>query len=70
MLFFYVRYLYLLPYAHDRLEQVLDTMLRLRRAKNLDFRQQTMVEMAFFCVKPPERVSKEKKVPNFLIVHV
>lgn len=35
--------------------EVLDTMLRMRRAKNLDLRQQTLLESAYFAVKPPDR---------------
>lgn len=50
------RYLYLLPYTSERMNEVLETMLRLRRAKNLDLRQQTLLESAYFNVKPPERV--------------
>lgn len=42
--------------------EVLETMLRLRRAKNLDLRQQALLDMAYFAVKPPERVAKVKKV--------
>jgi regulator of nonsense transcripts 2 len=36
-------------------------MLRLRRAKNLDLRQQTLLESAYFAVKPPERVHRVTK---------
>ncbi len=55
------RYLYLLPHTHEKMTAVLDTMLRLRRAKNLDLRQQTLLETAYFAVKPPERVARERK---------
>ena len=56
------RYLYVLPFTHDRMNNIIDTMLRLRRSKNLDLRQQTMLESAYFTVKPPERaVGKVKK---------
>ena len=55
------RYLYLTPYTHDRLEKVLDTVIRLRRAKNLDYRQQTALDEAYFAVKPPERTTRKKK---------
>lgn len=34
------RYLYLLPYTHERTCDVIEMMLRLRRAKNLDLRLQ------------------------------
>lgn len=55
------RYLYLLPFTHDRVEEILETLLRLRRIKFLDLRQQTAIETAYFVVKPPERSSKAKK---------
>lgn len=55
------RYLYLTPYTHERLETILSTVMRLRRAKNLDYRQQTALEAAYFTVKPPDRVQKAKK---------
>jgi regulator of nonsense transcripts 2 len=49
------RYLYLTPYTHQQLDEVLKTLLRLRRAKNLDYRQQITIEAAYFTVKPPEQ---------------
>jgi hypothetical protein len=45
------------------MEEVLETMLRLRRARNMDLRLQTLLEAAYFAVKPPERTAREKKVP-------
>ena len=57
------RFLYLLPYTHDRMNEVLNTMLRLRRARNLDLHQQTLLEAAYFAVKPPERVARAAKKP-------
>ena len=36
----FCRYLYLLPYTHERTCEVIEMMLRLRRAKNLDLRLQ------------------------------
>lgn len=56
------RYLYLTPYTHDRLEESLNTMLRLRRQQHVNARHQSLLEVAYFSVKPPERASKEKKV--------
>ncbi|CAE7526146.1 UPF2, partial [Symbiodinium microadriaticum] len=41
--------------------KVLDTVIRLRRAKNLDYRQQTALDEAYFAVKPPERTTRKKK---------
>eukprot|EP01038_Epipyxis_sp_PR26KG_P009687 gene9687-13040_t len=55
------RFLYLLPYTSERMNEILETMLRLRRAKNLDLRQQTLLESAYFAVKPPEKVASKKK---------
>jgi regulator of nonsense transcripts 2 len=56
------RYLYLLPYTHERIEKVLDSVLRLRRAKNLDSNQQMALEAAYFTVKPPDRIVRQRKV--------
>jgi regulator of nonsense transcripts 2 len=55
------RFLYLLPYTHARVEAILDTVLRLRRAKNLDSNCQMALESAYFTVKPPERKELRKK---------
>jgi regulator of nonsense transcripts 2 len=55
------RYLYLLPATQERMQETLQTMLRLRSAKNLDLHQQAMIEAAYFTVKPPERVARVKK---------
>ena len=55
------RYLYLLPYTHQRVVNVVETMMRLRRTKNLDLRRQTLLESAYFTVKPPERATRVKK---------
>ncbi len=49
------RYLYLLPHTQESMNQILEMMLRLRRAKNLDLFQQTLLESAYFAVKPPDR---------------
>jgi regulator of nonsense transcripts 2 len=57
------RFLYLFPYTHDRIEAILDTVLRLRRAKNLDSNCQMALEAAYFTVKPPGRKElRNKKV--------
>ena len=55
------RYLYLLPFTHDRVEAILETILRLRRAKNLDLHLQTVLEAAYFAVKPPQRKERAMK---------
>jgi regulator of nonsense transcripts 2 len=54
------RYLYLLPYTQDAMNQILEMMLRLRHAKNLDLYQQTLLESAYFAVKPPDRSRANK----------
>jgi regulator of nonsense transcripts 2 len=56
------RYLYLLPHTHIRMEEILDTMLRLRRVKNLNVRQLNMLETAYFAVKPPNVTEKVKTI--------
>jgi regulator of nonsense transcripts 2 len=56
------RFLYLLHYTHEYMEKILDTMMRLRRAKNLDLHQQTLLESAYFVVKPPERTNLKQKM--------
>ena len=43
----------LLPYTHQRMVEILETTARLRRAKNIDLRLQTVLEAAYFAVKPP-----------------
>lgn len=55
------RYLYLQPFTHERVEGILETILRLRRAKNLDLHLQTVLESAYFAVKPPERKERASK---------
>lgn len=55
------RYLYLLPATQERMNETLRTMLRLRSIKNLDLHQQSLIEAAYFTVKPPERVKKVVK---------
>ena len=55
------RFLYILPYTHDRIEEVLTDMIRIRRSRNLDLHQQNLLEAAYFAVKPPDRTSKVVK---------
>jgi len=58
---------YSLPFF--QMNDVLETMLRLRRAKNLDLRQQTILESAYFAVKPPEkeRSGGKDKTPRSVV---
>ena len=55
------RYLYLLPATKEKMNDILATILRLRTINNLDLHQQSMIEAAYFSVKPPERVIKPIK---------
>lgn len=64
------RYLYLMPMTHARMSTVLETVVRLRGAKNLDSQQQMALESAYFTVKPPERVAREKKVRSKLELYI
>jgi regulator of nonsense transcripts 2 len=50
------RFLYRTPETHLRTNNLLEIMMRLKMAKNLDNRQDTMVENAYYHVKPPERL--------------
>ena len=67
------RFLYLLPATQERTNEVLKTLLRLRSVKNLDMHQQSMIEAAYFTVKPPERVArvaKQRSVLQQYIAHL
>ena len=55
------RYLYLYPFTSERMQEVLDTMNRLKKAKFLDLRHQTLIESAYFSVIPPEPRAKRVK---------
>lgn len=55
------RFLFLVPYTHTLMQENLDTMMRLKRARNLDLHSQTMLESAYFAVKPPERSNRQQK---------
>jgi regulator of nonsense transcripts 2 len=64
------RYLYLLPHTKNRMDELLETMLRLRRAKHVDVRLAALLEAAYFTVRPPERVKVEKKILTTLHQYV
>jgi regulator of nonsense transcripts 2 len=55
------RFLYLLPYTKDSMETLLEMLVRLRRAKNLDLYHQTLLDSAYFAVKPPEKKAAANK---------
>ena len=56
------RFLYLIPVTYARLEGVLDAVMRHRRGRNMDLRQQQLLEAAYFMVKPPDRLIVHKRV--------
>lgn len=56
------RFLYLIPVTYARLEGVLDSVMRHRRGRNMDLRQQQLLEAAYFMVKPPDRQVVKKRV--------
>lgn len=55
------RFLYLIPFTHERMNEILETVMRLKRQKNLNLQQQNILESAFYAVKPVERVKKQSK---------
>jgi len=57
------RYLYLLPYTHGRMQEILETVERLRKAKHVDLKHQTLLESAYFTVIPPEPRTRRTKTP-------
>lgn len=57
------RYLYLLPYTHDKMQDILETVQRLRKAKHVDLKHQTLLEAAYFTVIPPEPRARRVKAP-------
>ena len=63
------RFLYRSPETHVRTSTLLDTMMRLKNAKNFDSRMETLIENAFYYCKPPERITlkKERKpIENYI----
>ena len=55
-------FLYLWPLTHSRTQAVVDTVLRLRRVRHMELRQQSALEAAYFAVCPPEHAVREVKV--------
>eukprot|EP00850_Spirogloea_muscicola_P006728 SM000032S12112 [mRNA] locus=s32:567211:573564:- [translate_table: standard] len=51
-----------LPETSVRMGNMLDIMMRLRNAKNLDVRQSTLVENAYYQCRPPERSARVAKI--------
>lgn len=56
------RYLYRSPETHVRTNNLLTTLFRLKSAKYLDSRLETMLENAYYHCKPPERAAIQRKV--------
>lgn len=56
------RFLYRSPETTLRMTNMLDILMRLKNVKNLDPRQSTLVENAYYLCKPPERSARISKV--------
>ncbi|KFK36817.1 hypothetical protein AALP_AA4G175200 [Arabis alpina] len=56
------RFLYRSPETTLRMTNMLDILMRLKNVKNLDPRQSTLVENAYYLCKPPERSARVSKV--------
>nr|VDC89735.1 unnamed protein product [Brassica oleracea] len=55
------RFLYRSPETTLRMTNMLDILMRLKNVKNLDPRQSTLVENAYYLCKPPERSARISK---------
>uniref|UniRef100_A0A7S4UWP3 MIF4G domain-containing protein n=1 Tax=Ditylum brightwellii TaxID=49249 RepID=A0A7S4UWP3_9STRA len=55
------RYLYRMKHTKQRLSNLLDTMMRIRQAKNLDERSVALINSAFYMVSPPQTTSSKQK---------
>ncbi|KAL3617609.1 Regulator of nonsense transcripts upf2 [Castilleja foliolosa] len=56
------RFLYRSPETAVRMSNMLEILMRLKNVKNLDPRQSTLVENAYYLCKPPERSARVSKV--------
>eukprot|EP00897_Mesotaenium_endlicherianum_P004511 jgi/Mesen1/4088/ME000214S03269 len=56
------RYLYRTPQARVRMGNMLDIMVRLKNARNLDARHTTLVDNAYYMCRPPERSAQKIKI--------
>ncbi|KAH6806703.1 regulator of nonsense transcripts UPF2 [Perilla frutescens var. frutescens] len=56
------RFLYRSPETSVRMSNMLEILMRLKNVKNLDPRQSTLVENAYYLCKPPERSARVSKV--------
>jgi len=58
------RFLYRTPETHVRMKNLLEIMMRLKNAQNLQNRLDTMVENAYYqCIPPDRQVQKQKVIP-------
>jgi regulator of nonsense transcripts 2 len=55
------RFLFRTKQTHMRTKNMLETMMRLKNAKNLDSRLDTMVQNAYYVCKPPEKSAKSQR---------
>ncbi|CAA2982712.1 regulator of nonsense transcripts UPF2 [Olea europaea subsp. europaea] len=56
------RFLYQSPETTVRISNMLEILMRLKNVKNLDPRQSTLVENAYYLCEPPERSALVSKV--------
>ncbi|KAL3655076.1 Regulator of nonsense transcripts upf2 [Castilleja foliolosa] len=56
------RFLYRSPETAVRMSNMLEILMRLKNVKNLDPRQSTLVENAYYLCKPPERSARVSKI--------
>ncbi|KAK1747912.1 nonsense-mediated mRNA decay protein [Skeletonema marinoi] len=58
------RYLFRTKHTHKKIAELMDTMMRLKKARNLDERSIAMINSAFFMVNPPPQSNRPvKEVP-------
>ncbi|KAL4452134.1 hypothetical protein ABPG75_007796 [Micractinium tetrahymenae] len=57
------RFFYRLPETSTRMANFLEVMMKLRNARNLDARQSSLVDSAYFAVKSLDRAAKRKQRP-------
>eukprot|EP00804_Cyclotella_cryptica_P010576 CCRYP_021015-RD/>CCRYP_021015-RD protein AED:0.06 eAED:0.06 QI:166/1/1/1/0.87/0.88/9/1431/1142 len=55
------RYLYRTKHTHKKLSELMDTMMRIKKARNLDERHVAMINSAFFMVNPPRKATQPAK---------
>ena len=53
------RYLYKSPHTRSRMSSLLDTMMRIKKAKNLDERSISIINSAMYLVNPPQTTARK-----------